>query len=113
MPESHHDIIHAKEKWKLLTNEDLPVEKAIRVGKPNKNGIRALTFKQFKGCRTSVIKGRRVYVSADLTPMQSENIMKLKEEGTSRKHHGENVMKFVKGFPILTNGNADSKNVAN
>lgn len=118
MPESHHDIVNAKEIFKELVNEDVSVEKTSRVGKPNKNGIRALKLslnsskdaEKVIKAKKNVLKGRKIYVSADLTPTQSENIRKLRKEVDTRRRNGENVvMKFIKGIPTISS----SKNVAN
>lgn len=64
------------------------VKKVIRVGKPNKNAIRTLKntlnssidAEEFKTSKKEALKGRGIYVDADLTPMQIENIKKLSQE---------------------------------
>lgn len=122
MPESHNDVSKAKEIIKDLIKEDVCVEKAIRAGKPNKNGIRALKIKLNSSreaekvikAKKDVLKGRGLYVSADLTPMQSENIAKLKLEAERRKLNGESVaFKFIRGVPSIINDHTVAKNLVN
>lgn len=119
LPESHDDTVNAKEILKLITNDDITVQKAVRVGKPNKNGFRALKLtvnsskeaEKVITAKKGVLKGRGVYVSADLTPQQCVNIKKLRQEVDSRKRNGENViLKFIKGVPRIIDDNSNSKN---
>lgn len=108
--EEDDDVGKAKEIFRTLTKEDITVTKAIRVGKPNKNGIRALKVildnsldaGKVLRAKKSVLKGRKVYVSADLTTMQYGNLKKLIQEVENRKQNGENVvLKYIKGVPTI------------
>lgn len=117
LPETNDDMMKASEILRLLvTNYEIGVAKVLRVGKANKNGIRALKITlnnandvdQVVWAKKGILKGRNVYISADLTPMQNENLKQLKQEMETRKENGENVViRFIKGVPKIVE---DSKN---
>lgn len=98
LPESHDHISKAKEIFKEITKDDVCVQETICVGKPNKNGIRALKLTLTNPMETEnvltpkkgLLKGRGFYISADLTQCKHE--AELKKEANTRKLNGENVV---------------------
>lgn len=114
--EEGDDVGKVKEIFRILTKEDINMSKTIRVGKPNKNGIRALKIVlenpadavKILKAKKGALKGRKIYVNADLTPMQYGNLKKLRDEVDNRKQNGENViLRYIKGVPQIVE---DSKN---
>lgn len=95
---------------KQITKEELPIVSCHRVGKKNKNGYRALKIvlpnaddanKIIKSDK-NVIKGRKIFVAADLTPKQVTNLKLLRQEAERRTKEGEDVIiKYIKGVPNI------------
>jgi hypothetical protein len=93
------DLEKVKSVLRDITNEDLNIMKTIRVGNVNKNGCRPLKviFRYQEDVimvlknKKKIKKDKKIFLDADLTPMQASRIKKLKEELNNRKTNGENV----------------------
>lgn len=107
-----------RETEKLLSdiaNRNINILKSARVGKSNKNGYKALKVTLsnhddvdvvLKAKRT--LKGKNIYINADLTHLQRSNLNELKMELETRKKNGEEdlIIKYVKGIPKLVKKNS-------
>lgn len=113
LPESNpnDDMKKTKDIIKEIVKEELVVNKVTRIGKKNKNGFRALKValsnetdvnKVIKSNK-SFLKGKKIFIQADLTPCQSEYFNKLRNELNERKSKGENdiALKYIKGVPQI------------
>lgn len=105
------DLIKVKEIFLELTNEDLNILRVVRLGKPNKNGHRALkvVFNDAEDAnkviraKKDILRGKAISVNADLTQLQIKTWNKLKEEMEVRRKAGENVVvKYFNGVPKIT-----------
>lgn len=105
------DMKKTKEILKEIVKEDVVINKVTRIGKRNKNGSRALKVvlsngtdanKVIKGNK-HVLKNKKIFIQADLTPYQTESFNRLKKELNERKSKGENdiALKYVKGVPQI------------
>lgn len=113
LPESaqaQNDLAKVKEISKEITKEDLNIVKVLRVGKKNKNGARPLkVIYQSPEEASLVIKGKRninkqrkVFIDVDMTPLQMNNMKKIKEELLNRRKEGEDVfIKYIRGIPQI------------
>lgn len=119
MPESNGDLVKSKELLKEITKEDVSVISAMRVGKANKNGNRALKLILDKAsdvdrvlrAKKDKLKGRSIFINADLTPAQYRHIKQIRDEVEVRKRNGEDVVfKFIRGIPKIVSSSSDEKN---
>lgn len=119
LPDTNNDSNKAREIFKEITREDLIISKVIRVGKVNKNGNRALKVTCNNVCdvekilkaKKDKLRGRSIFISADLTPTQYEYIKRLRQEAEVRKQNGENViLKYNRGIPGIVTSASEQKN---
>lgn len=111
MAESDNDVSAAKEVFTDLINRSIDICSATRVGKKNKRGVRALkvtckdpaTASDLLRCKKDPLKGRNIYISADLTPSQRTQLNVVKAEFLERKNNGEqNIMlKYINNIPKI------------
>lgn len=111
--ESDADIAVAKQILEDLINSEILIQSALRVGKKNKNGNRALkvsldnsvTAATIIQAKKDKLKGKHIYISADLTQSQRFNLQELKKELDTRKNSGETnlIIKYINGVPKIVN----------
>lgn len=117
MPEKGNEELDKEETRILIeqiTKEDLPIVNCLRVGKKNKNGYRALKIvlsnaenatKIIKSDK-SAIKGKKVFITVDLTAKQRANLQELRQEVERRSQKGEDVIiKYTNGVPRIVTKN--------
>lgn len=111
MDENGDDITKVNKIFNDLINEDVSVQTAVRVGKKNKSGFRALKIslkdpviasKIIRAKRTP-LKSQNIYISADLTTNQRASLRKIQTDLEARKNNGEDglVIKYVNGLPTI------------
>lgn len=111
LPVSDNDVNSAKLIIKDLINRDVSVRSAVRVGKSNKNGIRALKValqdstivSDILRSKKDPLKRKNIYISADLTSTQRSQLNRTKEELLTRKNNGEQNLKikYINGVPKI------------
>lgn len=92
-----------------IVADPVNIVNAVRVGKRNKNGIRALKVTlSGKDDALDIIRNRsklsgdqKVYINADLTPLQREQFRNAEDELKRRLSNGEQnlAVKYVNGLP--------------
>lgn len=110
--DSEHDFKEAAEIVKEVTKQDLKITKVLRVGKKNKNGAQALRviFSNAEDAlrvirsKRFIDKSRKVFIGADLTTRQIEQVKGLKKEVEERRKKGEENVRlmYVKGVPQVS-----------
>lgn len=111
VPENTDDIHEVTTISRELTGiNDLNVVRAVRVGKPNKNGARPIkvTYQNPEVAmmviknKRKINKSRKIFVEPDMTPQQMITMKKLKDELQDRKNKGEKaVIKYTNGVPHI------------
>nr|CAH7742011.1 unnamed protein product [Callosobruchus chinensis] len=112
LPVSHHSDLSAVQNIiKELTNEELPIVKATRFGKKNRNGHQAIKVvlsnqndaRKILTAKKDVLKSRKIFVSFDMTLRQRSHMDKLKRELTLRRENGETdiSIKYSGGVPKI------------
>lgn len=93
-----------------LTSQSLETRNIKRIGKKNKNGWRAVRVEFSRAedadkvikAKKDTLKGKKIFVNADLTPHQTSKIKTIRKEIEERNSRGESVgMKFVNGTPTI------------
>lgn len=112
MPDSDNDVNAAKEVFTNLVNKRIDIKSATRVGRENKKGLRALKItlqdsimaSEILRAKRDPLKGRNIYIAADLTPCQRAHLNKVKEELLKRKNEGEQnlILKYINGIPKIS-----------
>lgn len=114
LPESNSqnsDLNAVKDIVREVAQEDLHINKIFRVGKKNKSGNRALKviFSKTEDAnklirsKKDILKDRKIFINADLTPLQLNNWQNMKKEVEDRRTKGENVtIRYHKGVPQIS-----------
>lgn len=105
------DLNSVREVVTAVTNENLNIEKIVRFGKKNKNGIRAIkvTFSRTEEAdrviraRKNNIKDKKIFIQIDMTQRQRECSEKLRAEIVMRREKGERdiMLKYIQGVPRI------------
>ncbi|XP_044761984.1 uncharacterized protein LOC123319186 [Coccinella septempunctata] len=119
LPESDKpDLAEAKDI--LMSSIERDIVRAVRVGKPNKNGARALrvtlsspddAHKVLKN-KIKIGKARNIFIDADLSPRQLQHLQKVRKEAADRRSGGEEVyIRYVGGAPRVFAKNQSDRNL--
>lgn len=116
LPEENNDQNDAQLILNELTNGRIAIVKSGRFGKRNRNGHRAMKItveshevaSKIITANKNCLKGRNIYISADLTRYQRDSLNQLKKELATRTANGEEnlVIKYVNGIPKITSKNS-------
>lgn len=109
-PESDNDQVSLQKLITELTGNQSELVETIRIGRQNKNGTRALKASLSSSdavrrvlVNKSKLKGRRIFISADLTPSQRSAEREVREVIARRRSAGEEdlFLKYVQGTPLI------------
>lgn len=111
VPEGDNDRNTAQLLISELAGNQTNVVNAVRIGKRNKNGARSLkvTLPHPGDVQTiltnkSKLRGRKIFITADLTPKQRAAEQEVRNDLVRRREAGEHdlILKYVRGTPVIT-----------
>lgn len=115
LTESEQEAAHLSNFLTDLCAQPVSVTKVMRLGKPNRNGHKPL--KVVLTCpqevshillnKSKLRSTHRIYVEADLSPLQRYELSQVREELRTRRANGEMglVLKYVQGRPTIVKKN--------
>lgn len=109
------DSVQINELFTEISGHPISICKAEVIGKPNKNGFRAIKVRLSNPVDVGVIlknkakaiTTKKVYIEPDMTPKQIEELNTVRNELELRRQNGEDNIriKFVNGIPGIVQKN--------
>lgn len=98
-----------------VTGKQVQVNDVVKLGRPNRNGRKSIKLvlsnhtdvANILKLRSKFISSKRIYVEADLSPGQREDLQRVKDDLERRRSNGEAnlVIKFERGKPFIASKN--------
>lgn len=109
------DSVQISELLSEICGQPMNISKSEVIGKPNKNGFRAIRVHLCNPTDVSLIlkykakaiSSKKVYIEPDMTPKQRDELNMVRNEYERRKQNGEDNIriKFVNGIPTIVQKN--------
>lgn len=109
------DSVQINELFSEISGRPVSICSSELIGKPNKNGFRAMKVRLSNPADVGVIlknkakaiTSKKVYIEPDMTPKQLEELNTVRNEFKHRRQNGEgNIrIKFVNGIPSIVQKN--------